>query len=159
MTYFFMILLKVFRWTSLVLSLASSVVVHAEGQVTSSSTANTGQASSAVVGQTSKPEEPEAILRQRVERYWAARQSRDISTVYQLESAAQPGGWLKLENAMTLAGLPLRKVKVEDLQIDGESAKVKVTAEVNIGTIGWMPQSIQDNWILLNGQWFHETVK
>ncbi|HAS51538.1 MAG TPA: hypothetical protein DCS21_07270 [Gammaproteobacteria bacterium] len=98
-------------------------------------------------------------LQQRAERYWAARQSRDIRTIYELESAAQPGGWLKLENAMSLQGLPLRNVKVGELQIEGDKAAIQVKADVLIGTMGWAPQTIKDSWIRINDQWYHETTR
>lgn len=110
-------------------------------------------------GQPAKPEELEAALRQRAERYWAARQARDVRTLYEMESAAQPGGWLKLEEAMSLQGLPVRKVKIEEVRIEGEKAKIKISAEVMVGTFGWTPQTTQDPWVLLNGQWFHETTR
>jgi hypothetical protein len=132
-------------------------LAYAEGQAAVASTDKVEV--STATGQSNQSDKPDTVLQQRIDTYWAARQSRDITTVYQLESAAQPGGWLKLENAMSLAGLPIRKVKIEGLQIEGDRANVKITAEVNIGTLGWMPQSIQDNWILLSGQWFHETVR
>lgn len=117
------------------------------------------EAVSATAGQPAKPEELEAALRQRAERYWAARQARDVRTLYDMESAAQPGGWLKLEDAMSLRGLPVRKVKIETIQIEGERASVKLSGEVNIGTFGWTPQTLQDPWVLLNGQWYHETTR
>lgn len=117
------------------------------------------EVASPAAGQPAKPEELEAALRQRAERYWAARQARDVRTLYEMESAAQPGGWLKLEEAMSLRGLPVRKVKIEEVRIEGEKAKIKISAEVMVGTFGWTPQTTQDPWVLLNGQWFHETTR
>ena len=105
------------------------------------------------------PEESKTVLRQRAERYWAARQARDIRTLYELESAARPGGWLKLENAMSLQGLPVRKVRIEDIQIDGAKGAVRVSGEVMVGTIGWVAQTIKDPWILIDDQWYHETAQ
>ena len=99
------------------------------------------------------------VLKERVDRYWEARQARDIRTLYDLESAARPGGWLKLENAMSLQGLPVRKVKVEEVKIEGEKGFTRISAEVNIGTLGWIRQTIEDPWILLDGQWYHETSR
>jgi len=110
-------------------------------------------------GQAASPEASQAALQERVERYWAARQARDVRTMYELESAAQPGGWLKLEQAMSIQGLPVRKVKVEEVRIEGEKGMTRISAEVMIGTIGWMRQSIEDPWVLLNGQWYHETFR
>jgi len=114
---------------------------------------------SAAAAQAASPEELKAALQERVERYWAARQSRDVRTLYDLESAAQPGGWLKLEQAMSLQGLPVRKVKIEEVRIEGEKGITRVSAEVMIGTMGWMRQAIEDPWVLLNGQWYHETFR
>ncbi|MBL8252065.1 MAG: hypothetical protein JNJ76_00500 [Candidatus Competibacter sp.] len=153
------------RWIySLILVIASLLLtggIHAEESKSTAPTeakSEPGAAPSAT-GLPTKPEELEATLRQRVERYWAARQSRDVRTVYELESAAQPGGWLKLEEAMSLQGLPVRKVKIEEVRIEGEKAKIKISAEVMVGTFGWTPQTTQDPWVLLNGQWFHETTR
>jgi hypothetical protein len=109
--------------------------------------------------QAASPEELKAALQERVERYWAARQARDVRTLYELESAARPGGWLKLEHAMTLQGLPVRKVKVEEVRIEGEKGITRISAEVMIGTIGWTRQTIEDPWVLLDGQWYHETYR
>lgn len=99
------------------------------------------------------------VLKERVDRYWEARQARDVRTLYDLESAARPGGWLKLENAMSLQGLPVRKVKVEEVKIEGEKGFTRISAEVSIGTLGWVRQTIEDPWILLDGQWYHETSR
>lgn len=110
-------------------------------------------------GQAASPEELKTALQERVERYWAARQARDVRTLYELESAARPGGWLKLENAMSLQGLPVRKVKVEEVRIEGEKGVTRISADVMIGTIGWTPQTIEDPWVLLDGQWYHETYR
>lgn len=103
--------------------------------------------------------ELEIALQRRVERYWEARQARDIRTLYEMESASQPGGWLKLENAMVLRGLPVRKVKVERISIKDDSGKVRISGEVMVGTIGWVPQVIEDSWILIDGKWFHKTPR
>lgn len=101
----------------------------------------------------------EAALRERVEKYWAARQARDVRTLYELESAAQPGGWLQLENAMSLLGLPVRNVKTLEVRIDGERAMTRISGEVAVGTLGWTPQTLKDYWVLLDGQWYHETSR
>lgn len=104
-------------------------------------------------------EELKAALQQRVERYWAARQARDVRTMYEMESAAQPGGWLKLENAMSLQGLPVRKVRVEAVNIEAGQGKARISGEVLIGTMGWVPQTLEQTWVLIDGQWYHETQR
>jgi hypothetical protein len=114
---------------------------------------------SAPTTQPASPEALKAILRERVEKYWAARQSRDVRTLYELESAAQPGGWLKLENAMSLLGLPVRNVKILEVRIDGERAMTSISGEVAVGTLGWTPQTLKDYWVLIDGQWYHETSR
>jgi parvulin-like peptidyl-prolyl isomerase len=119
-----------------------------------------GQAATPSGGQTvmATPEQLQA-LKDRVNRYWAAREAGDVRTLYDLESAARPGGWLKLEQAMTLQGLPVRRVKVDEVRIEGEKAITRIRAEVTIGTMGWVPQTINDPWVLLDGQWYHETYR
>jgi len=153
------------RWTRALLLVAVSVfsagTVSAEEPKPAAPAAAKAESevASPAAGQPAKPEELEAALRQRAERYWAARQARDVKTLYEMESAAQPGGWLKLEDAMSLRGLPVRKVKIEAIQIEAERASVKISGEVSVGTFGWTPQTLQDPWVLLNGQWFHETTR
>ena len=153
------------RWISLLIVVTASLLlpgaIRAEESKVAAPTAAKAEpgATPSATGLPTKPEELEAALRQRVERYWAARQARDVRTLYEMESAAQPGGWLKLEEAMSLKGLPVRKVKIEEVRIEGEKAKTKISAEVMVGTFGWTPQTTQDPWVLLNGQWFHETTR
>lgn len=108
---------------------------------------------------TAMPEELKVALRQQVERYWAARQARDVRTMYEMESGARPGGWLKLENAMSLQGLPVRKVRVEEVNIEAEQGKVRLSGEVLVGTMGWVPQTLEQTWVLIDGQWYHETQR
>jgi hypothetical protein len=109
--------------------------------------------------QPASPQELETALRERVERYWAARQVRDVRTLYELESAARPGGWLKLENAMSLIGLPVRNVKIQEVKIEGERAMTRISGEVMIGTLGWTPQTLEDLWVLIDGLWYHQTSR
>jgi hypothetical protein len=109
--------------------------------------------------QPASPQELETALRERVERYWAARQVRDVRTLYELESAARPGGWLKLENAMSLIGLPVRNVKIQEVKIEGERAMTRISGEVMIGTLGWTPQTLEDPWVLIDGLWYHQTSR
>lgn len=98
-----------------------------------------------------------ATLEQRAAQYWKARQARDIRTQYDMESAARPGGWLTPDKAMTVGGLPVRKVAIKDINIDGDHAKVRVSADVMVGTLGWTPQTLEQTWVLIDGQWYHET--
>ena len=60
---------------------------------------------------------------------------------------------------MGLQGMPVRKVKVEDARIEGDKGITRISAEVMIGTIGWTKQTIADSWVLLDGQWYHETSR
>ncbi len=142
-----------------------SWAVHAEEPKTAlpaaSQTAATPEQPATTTPATAQDAAPEQLqaLTERVERYWAARQARDVRTLYDLESAAQPGGWLKLENAMSLQGLPIRKAKVEEVRIEDGKGITRISAEVMIGTIGWTRQTIEDPWVLLDGQWYHETFR
>ena len=149
--------------------LSPIAAVGAVGAEESKPTTPTQNASQPALAEDSKPAasvsdqnasaEQLKVLKERVDRYWEARQARDIRTLYDLESAARPGGWLKLENAMSLQGLPVRKVKVEEVKIEGEKGFTRISAEVSIGTLGWIRQTIEDPWILLDGQWYHETSR
>ncbi len=98
-----------------------------------------------------------AALEQRVTKYWAARQSRDTRTLYEMESAARPGGWLTPDKAGVVSGLPVRNVKIEEITVDGERATVRVNGDVMVGTMGWWKQNLEDAWVLIDGQWYHDT--
>lgn len=98
-------------------------------------------------------------LEQRVQRYWAARTANDLQTVYSLEAAALPGGWLTPDQYKRLGGLPVRDVKILETKIEGESAQVKVEGRVAVGSLGWMPQALDEQWVLVNGEWYHQTHK
>ena len=103
------------------------------------------------------PEETKVALEQRVTEYWAARQSRDIRTLYDMESAARPGGWLTPDKAGAVSGLPVRNVKIEEIALDGERATVRVNGDVMVGTMGWWKQTLEDAWVFIDGQWYHDT--
>ena len=98
-------------------------------------------------------------LEQRATKYWVARQARDIRTQYDLESAALPGGWLTPDKMMALAGLPVKNVKIEEITIDGDHGKVRLGGNVLVGTLGWVPQTLEQTWVLIDGQWYHETQR
>ena len=151
------------RLVLLVAGLVGIGTILAEKADTPAPTANNTEAAPSASDDASQPtatpEELKTALRQQAERYWAARQARDVRTLYEMESAAQPGGWLKLENAMSLQGLPVRKVRVEEINIEDEQGKVRISAEVLVGTMGWVPQTMDDPWILINGQWLHKTAR
>ncbi|MDG4549495.1 MAG: hypothetical protein P9F19_14665 [Candidatus Contendobacter sp.] len=96
-------------------------------------------------------------LEQRVQRYWTARSINDVHTVYGLESAAQPGGWLTPDKYQQLGGLPVREVKIVETKIEGDNATVTLQGQVAVGTLGWMPQTLTEDWVLIEGEWYHQT--
>lgn len=96
-------------------------------------------------------------LEQRAQRYWTARSINDLQTVYSLESAAQPGGWLTPDKYKQLGGLPVREVKIVETKVDGDKATVTLQGQVAVGTLGWMPQTLTENWMLIEGEWYHQT--
>jgi hypothetical protein len=96
-------------------------------------------------------------LEQRVQRYWTARSINDVHTVYGLESAARPGGWLTPDKYQQLGGLPVRDIKIVKTQVEGDKAMVMLQGEVAVGTLGWMPQTLTENWVLIEGEWYHQT--
>ena len=98
-------------------------------------------------------------LEQRVQRYWAARAANDLQTVYGLESASLPGGWLTPDQYKRLGGLPVRDVKILETKIEGNAAIVKIEGRVAVGTLGWMPQTLDEKWVLINDEWYHQTRK
>jgi hypothetical protein len=96
-------------------------------------------------------------LEQRVQRYWTARSINDVHTVYSLESAARPGGWLTPDQYKQLGGLPVREVKIVETKVEGDKAKVTLAGQVAVGTLGWMPQTLSEEWVLIEGEWYHQT--
>jgi len=106
-------------------------------------------------------EEMKKALEQRVTKYWEARQVRDFRTVYEMESASRPGGWLTPDKAAAVIGMPVKNVKVEEVAVDGERATVRVNGEVLVGAQmgGWWKQTLKDTWVLIEGQWYHETKR
>jgi len=106
---------------------------------------------------TAEPTDAKAALEQRVVKYWAARQANDFRTVYELESGSLPNGGLTPDKAMAVSGLRVKNVKIETITVDGDHAKVRLNGNVLIGTMGWVPQTLEDNWVLIDGQWYHET--
>lgn len=99
-------------------------------------------------------EEP---LEQRVQQYWTARADNDAHTVFKLESAARPGGWLTPDQYKRVLGLPVRAVKILGAEINGDQATVKIQGEVAVGSLGWMPQTLTDEWLRIEGEWYHKT--
>lgn len=98
-------------------------------------------------------------LEQRVQRYWEARSINDLQTVYGLESAALPGGWLTPDQYQKIGGLPVRGVKILETKVEGDQATVVIQGSVAVGTLGWMPQTIAEKWVLIDGEWYHQTRK
>lgn len=96
-------------------------------------------------------------LEERVQRYWTARSINDLHTLYSLESAARPGGWLTPDKYKQLGGLPVREIKVMETKVEGDKAKVTLQGQVAVGTLGWMPQTLTEEWVLIEGEWYHQT--
>jgi hypothetical protein len=106
---------------------------------------------------------PEKMLLKRAMEYWNARSLNDLATAYKMESAALPGGWLKpFDMAAFGAGLKLHKVEVTDAVIEGEKGVVTVKADVRVlsmrGT-GVFHSSTKDQWVMIDGEWYHKTYK
>ena len=100
-------------------------------------------------------EEP---LEKRVQQYWNARADNDVHTVYRLESAAQPGGWLTPDQYKRVTGLPVRAIKILNMEVEGDQAKITVQGDVAVGSLGWMPQTLTDEWLRIEGEWYHKTA-
>jgi hypothetical protein len=100
-----------------------------------------------------------AALLERAERYWRARELNDIHTVFELEVAASTrGGWLT-PMLMARMGMSIRDVELQLLEIADERATFEVKGMVEVGAMGFVPQTAQDRWIRVDGQWLHETAE
>lgn len=110
-------------------------------------------------------ENPEQALLERAQIYWAARESRDLSTVYKMESAGLPGGWLTPFGASNIgAGIFISNARVEDIKVEGEKGIVTVSADIRVATMvntrmGTFRSTLPDNWVRIDGEWYHETKK
>lgn len=99
----------------------------------------------------------DSALAERVQSYWTARALRDWHTLYAMESEALPRGKLTPAETRYVQGLPVRKPKITGIEIGKGVAAIKVSAEVNVGSLGWMPQQVSDSWVLIDGVWYHKT--
>lgn len=99
----------------------------------------------------------DATLEQRVREYWEARQINDIPTFYRLEAAALPGGGLTPDQYQRIVGLPVRDVKILQIKVEDGKAEVQIEGKVEVGALGWTPQTTTDSWILVDGQWYRQT--
>jgi hypothetical protein len=102
---------------------------------------------------------PQQALEERAKQYWDARQSGDRLTVYKLEAAARPGGWLQPNHMVALGGLPVKNVRIKAVQVEGEKGQVTVAARVMVGDLGWVAQESPDPWVHIDGEWYHETYR
>ena len=98
-------------------------------------------------------------LEHRVQRYWTARSVNDLQTVYSLEAAAQPGGWLTPDQYRQIGGLPVREVQTLEIKVEGERASVKLQGKIEVGAFGWTQQTLTEEWVLIDGEWYHQTLK
>jgi len=98
-------------------------------------------------------------LEHRVQRYWTARSVNDLQTVYSLEAAARPGGWLTPDRYRQIGGLPVRKVQILETKVEGERASIKLQGEIEVGSFGWTQQTLTEEWVLIDGEWYHQTPK
>lgn len=104
-------------------------------------------------------EPAKTALEQRVSKYWWARQTRDVRTVYEMESASLPGGWLTPDKASAVTGLPVQNVQIEEITVDGDKGKVRVKADVMVGNKIWPGLNVDDSWVRVDGEWYHETQR
>ena len=102
---------------------------------------------------------------ERAEAYWQARELRDARTVFELESAGEPRGWLTPLGAARIGqGTALSNVKVTDPKIEGDTAEVKVAADARYPVMVRMGskvfrQQVRDFWVKIDGEWYHKTHK
>lgn len=102
-------------------------------------------------------------LMERAEAYWQARELRDARTIFELESAAEPRGSLTPLGAARIGqGVALSNVKVTDPEIDGDTAEVKVAADVRYTVMARFGskvfrQQVPDLWVRIDGDWYHKT--
>lgn len=58
-----------------------------------------------------------------------------------------------------ISGLPIREVRIMETKVESERASVKLVGKVEVGALGWMPQPLTDEWVLIDGEWYHQTRK
>ncbi|QIK38611.1 hypothetical protein GWK36_12160 [Caldichromatium japonicum] len=106
------------------------------------------------------PTEARARLEQRVNAYFTALKINDLATAYRMQSGARDGSLTAdlFHRLMTQSGGRLINYKIEDIQIEGESATIKAELTYQYPQLH-QPyiRSRSSQWIMLDGDWYHKS--
>ena len=111
----------------------------------------------AVMGSSAGPEH----LLSRANAYWAAVQTNDNVTAWPYEEYSKDPGWT-LQTYLQLGGIKYDAVEVRDVkQIGGDRALVNVWMKYSVPLIKIKGREavFQDEWRLIDGQWYHVLSK
>jgi hypothetical protein len=119
----------------------------------------------ALAGAGCGPEDPQASQKALLERataYWQARAAGDLPTLYRMESAALPGGWLKPGGVAGLGGqIVVTNPVIEKAKVEGDQGQVVVKADLRVPEMqfrsGFVGSQVTDRWVRVHGVWYHKT--
>ncbi len=112
---------------------------------------------------TEQPSPSEARLLERAQQYWEARRTGDVFTFFAMESEGRPGGWITPIIASRMGqGMQIESFSLGDVAIDGDSARVMLSAQVRflaMASVGSpvFDQTVVDQWRWIDGDWYHYT--
>ena len=110
---------------------------------------------------TPSPANDREVLLQRANVFWKAMLENDIATAWAHEELSQKPGWT-LQAYAKREGIVYENVEVRDVRsLEGDRAvdNVKVTYSVPVLRMSGQEVVLQDEWVRLQGQWYHADRK
>lgn len=110
---------------------------------------------------TPSPAQERDVLLQRATIFWKAMLENDVATAWNYEELSKKPGWT-LQAYAKREGVVYDDVKVRDvLSIEGDRAmvEVKVTYSVPVLRLSAQELVLRDEWVRLQGQWYHADRK
>lgn len=104
-----------------------------------------------------------ASLQERAAAFWEARMAGDWLTAYQYESASVEEGGIDLQAYVRKQGLIFKSAKVTGVVVkEGNEAIANVEIAYVIpgfASAGATETSMEDPWVLIDGQWYHHHTR
>ncbi len=110
---------------------------------------------------TPSPANDREVLLQRANVFWKAMLENDITTAWAHEELSQKPGWT-LQAYAKREGIVYENVEVRDVRsLEGDRAVVNVKVIYSVPVLRMNGQEVvlQDEWVRLQGQWYHADRK
>ena len=107
------------------------------------------------------PAKDREVLLQRAQEFWKSVQDNDPVTSWKYEELSKKPGWT-LQAYLKREGILYEAVQVQDvLSLDGDRAvvNVKVTYSVPLLRMNSQEVVLKDEWVRLDGVWYHADRK